>query len=77
LGCIRLALGNYQGSFQDLRLEPCAAPPPPNFLTRAAAEIFNRHAECRRRRNFWSAPAQIGGAAGNATVAERQSVIFL
>jgi len=31
----------------------------------------------RRRRNFWSAPAQTGGAAENATVAERQSVIFL
>jgi len=43
----------------------------------AAAEIFNRRAERRRRRSFWSAPAPIGGAAENATVAERQSLIFL
>ena len=51
-----------------LGVEPCAAPvapPPPNFFTR------------RRRRNFWPAPAQIGGVAENATVAERQSMIFL
>jgi len=53
---------------RDLQLEPCAAPvapPPPNFFTR------------RRRRNSWPPPAQIGGVAENATVAERQSMIFL
>ena len=53
---------------EDYKVEPCAAPvapPPPNFFTP------------RRRRNFWPAPAQIGGVAENATVAERQSMIFL
>jgi len=58
-------------------LETCAAPiapPPLNFSRAVAAEIFNRRAE---RRNFWPLPAQIGGVAENATVAERQSMIFL
>jgi len=33
------------------------------------AKQFDRRAECRRRRNIWSATAQIGGAAENATAA--------
>ena len=61
-----------------VRLSVCICPRALRRVGRAAAaEIFNRRAERRRRRNFWPPPAQINGVAENATVAERQSMIFL
>ena len=76
--CFDKRLSEMQCCIQDRALRRAGrAAAAEFFFTCRRRRNFNRRAERRRRRNFWPPPAQIGGVAENATVAERQSMIFL